>query len=143
MNANTEPTPLSKPSASKTILLVDDDPVVQRIAFLALSRLGYQLLTADNGIEAIKVFSEHAGEIDLICTDVIMPNCTGPEFVTMMREAFEEGMPPVLYVSGFAGDSMGSVFELFPAEGKAPLLPKPYSVSELAGRVKQTLQLAA
>jgi CheY-like chemotaxis protein len=87
---------------SETVLLVEDDDAVRRVARRALEGAGYTVLQAGNGTDAIKIAAEYQGEIHLILTDVVMPGMSGPacvERITMTRPNV-----PAVYISGYADD---------------------------------------
>ena len=69
----------SLPHQGKTILVADDNPMVLNVAEAVLSEAGYEVITALNGEEALKIFKENANSIDLFILDVIMPNMGGGE----------------------------------------------------------------
>ena len=87
---------------SKTILLTDDDPHVRQIARLLLQRLGYAVLEARDGPEAIRLAEKHEGSIDLLLTDVVMPGMNGRELADHLRQ--DNPTLKVLFVSGYADE---------------------------------------
>lgn len=125
----------------ETILIAEDEPVVRGVAEKFLADLGYTVVSALDGVEAAKVYSEAPGRFHLILSDVIMPICNGPEFVSEIRHLNQNQR--VLYTSGFAADESGSAFAEYPCEQEAPFLPKPFSLLELASMIRKTLDTAA
>ena len=108
-----------------TVLLVEDEPMVRSVAERALTRHGYQVITADNGEEALDVLAR--GEpIDLLISDVVMPGMDGP---TMVREA-RKTRPElkILFISGYAEEQLRKSIDI----ENVNFLPKPFSVTELA-----------
>jgi two-component system cell cycle sensor histidine kinase/response regulator CckA len=108
-----------------TVLLVEDEPMVRSVAERALTRHGYQVITADNGEEALDVLGR--GEpIDLLISDVVMPGMDGP---TMVREA-RKSRPElkILFMSGYAEEQLRKSIDI----ENVNFLPKPFSVTELA-----------
>src|SRR5438067_5949019 len=108
-----------------TVLLVEDEPTVRSVAERALTRHGYQVITADNGEEALDVLAR--GEpIDLLISDVVMPGMDGP---TMVREA-RKSRPElkILFMSGYAEEQLRKSIDI----ENVNFLPKPFSVTELA-----------
>src|SRR3954452_18097401 len=108
-----------------TVLLVEDEPMVRTVAERALTRHGYQVITADNGEEALEVLAR--GEpIDLLISDVVMPGMDGP---TMVREA-RKSRPElkILFMSGYAEEQLRKSIDI----ENVNFLPKPFSVTELA-----------
>jgi two-component system cell cycle sensor histidine kinase/response regulator CckA len=121
---------VEKPKANElwgtgTVLLVEDEPMVRTVAERALTRHGYQVITADNGEEALDVLAR--GEpIDLLISDVVMPGMDGP---TMVREA-RKSRPElkILFMSGYAEEQLRKSIDI----ENVNFLPKPFSVTELA-----------
>jgi CheY-like chemotaxis protein len=116
------------------LLLAEDQPEVRRLASLILKSHGYQVLEASCGPEALALSLQHAGPIDLLVTDVIMPGMTGRELATRLREVRPE--IKVLYVSGYSADIIGRAGELNPG---IDYLPKPYTAAQLALKVREVL----
>ncbi len=125
-----KPRRVEKPKANElwgtgTVLLVEDEPMVRSVAERALTRHGYQVITADNGEEALEVLAR--GEpIDLLISDVVMPGMDGP---TMVREA-RKSRPElkILFMSGYAEEQLRKSIDI----ENVNFLPKPFSVTELA-----------
>ena len=118
----------------ETLLLVEDEPLILRMAKRVLGELGYTVLTALDGLEALDVLRQHAGDIQLLITDVIMPKMGGRELaarVTALRPDIR-----VLYSSGYAADAIGDDGVL--GEG-INFLAKPYLPSRLADAVREVL----
>jgi two-component system cell cycle sensor histidine kinase/response regulator CckA len=118
---------------SETILLVEDDEGVRRLAQITLERVGYRVLQAGNPKEAAKVASEAIGPIHLLLSDVIMPESDGPpllERLVLKRPAIR-----VLYMSGYAGEAVRHVLLV---EGTA-FLQKPFTPLTLTRKVRDVL----
>jgi len=122
-------TPTSHRNAS--ILLVEDDPRVARSTLAALDELGYRTTGCSGGHEAIALLDDPGG-FDLVVTDVMMPEMTGPELAAEIRRQGRD--VPILFVTGYAGEANGSG-ELVGGE----VLRKPFTVSALAGAVETVL----
>jgi PAS domain S-box-containing protein len=121
----------------ETILLVEDEDGVRRMASKMIESLGYTLLAAANGEEGLRVAEAYDGTIDLIITDVVMPNLSGPEMIDQLRLSL--GYIPHLYVSGF---TMDKLVEHGADDSAENLIRKPYSRDELARRIRETLNEA-
>jgi two-component system cell cycle sensor histidine kinase/response regulator CckA len=123
------------PWAGGRILLVEDDAVVRRIAQRGLQAHGYEVLAASDGLAALQLLAMHPSEIDLLVSDIVMPNMTGYELAERLQQQ-RPGLT-VLFVSGYD--------DAFDREGApqgvrgASYLPKPYTVSRLAEVVGQLL----
>jgi two-component system cell cycle sensor histidine kinase/response regulator CckA len=120
--------------ASPRILLVEDMPELREVAREALQRAGYQVVEASNGAEALEARREADGEIDLVVTDVMMPDLNGPDLVARVRA--EDPAAKVLFMSGYAADDLVHLGLL--ASG-APCLPKPFTTRQLLARVADAL----
>ncbi|HEX6604485.1 MAG TPA: response regulator [Sphingomicrobium sp.] len=117
---------------SGTVLLVEDEPMVRGVAERALTRHGYQVITADSGEDALEILGR--GEpIDLLISDVVMPGMDGPAMVEEARKSRPE--LKVLFMSGYAEEQLRNSIDV----GNVSFLPKPFSVQELAEAAKRTL----
>ncbi|MEP7327063.1 MAG: response regulator [Gemmatimonadota bacterium] len=119
---------------SETILLVEDEVAVRRLARRVLRSKGYVVLEAANGREALRMVSEHSGQLDLVLTDVVMPGMSGPEMAE--RLAREQPDLRVLYMSGYADEAIGHHGVL---EAGVEFLQKPFTPQDLAQRVREVL----
>ena len=123
-----------RPPGGYTILVVDDEEAVRHLASRMITWMGYQVLEARHGREALATIEEHNGPIHLVLTDMKMPGMNGRE----LGRIIEERWPaiPILYMSGFASE----VFRDGLLEAGAPFLAKPFTQDELAARVRTILQ---
>ena len=117
------------PGGTETILIVDDDPLVTLVAAGGLQDLGYDVLHAGNGQEAVTQATEDPQTIDLLLADVVMPRMTGPETASRLRLSHPDIR--VIYTSGY-------VFQADELGGGA-FIQKPFTICELAGVVRETL----
>lgn len=122
------------PKGTETILLVEDEEGVRRMAIKMIESLGYTLITASDGEEGVRVAETYNQPIDLILTDVVMPNLSGPEMIDRLRLSL--GHIPHLYVSGFTMDKLK---EHGADESEQLLIRKPYSREMLARRIRSAL----
>lgn len=122
------------PKGTETILLVEDEEGVRRMAIKMIESLGYTLITASDGEEGVQVAEAYDKPIDLILTDVVMPNLSGPEMIDRLRLSL--GHIPHLYVSGFTMDKLK---EHGADESEQLLIRKPYSREILARRIRSAL----
>jgi CheY-like chemotaxis protein len=119
---------------SETILLVEDEPAVRNVAIRVLMNQGYLVLAASNGEEALALAERVGGAIDLVLTDVVMPDLAGPELVARLVERWP-GMR-ALYMSGYAeGDKSRHRLR----DPKTSLLQKPFSADNLVHMVREVL----
>jgi two-component system cell cycle sensor histidine kinase/response regulator CckA len=124
----------SESRAEGVVLVVDDDDLVRGVTRRALTRQGYSILEASAGKEALAICCERDGQIDLLLTDVVMPEMSGFELASAVKARYPS--VPVLYVSGYAEESV--VSEQF-AKLRATFLRKPFTLDELVGKVKEML----
>jgi PAS domain S-box-containing protein len=119
------------PRGKETILLAEDDPVLREMAARLLQGLGYTVLTASDGAEAVNLFSD-AGRIDLLFTDVVMPKMGGKELSDRIRAQFPSVR--ILFTSAYTQTEIvkGGI------SGVA-LLQKPFTPGALARKVRETL----
>jgi PAS domain S-box-containing protein len=116
---------------SESIIVVEDDDSVRRFAVLTLSSLGYRVVQASNGDEALRLLAEGA-PVDLLFTDLHMPgNTGGNDLVRILRERRND--LPVLVTSGFSESHDYKAFD------DVGFMPKPYSTTTLAQRVRASL----
>lgn len=123
--------------ASETILLVEDQAELRMLAKKILSQKGYRVLEAADGAIALRVAAAHVGEIDLVVTDVAMPNLGGRGLVEELRELSPSIR--VLFMSGYPKE------EVFPAKGSGdhiPYLQKPFTGEVLFSEVRAALGYA-
>ena len=124
---------------SETILLVDDDIAVRAVAHEVLKRLGYKVVIAGDGEEALETFAEKADEIDLVLLDLTMPKLSGKETLAALREGY--GDVPVVVCSGYLVDLEG--FEQETGYRPDAAVSKPYKLEELGRRIRSVLDSAA
>lgn len=116
----------------KTILAVDDDCAVLSLLGETLKPLGFHVLSASSGKEAMKIVREHGGKIDLLLSDVVMPEMAGPELAVQLRERYPD--MDVMFISGFIRP--GLVPSLL--ESREPgFLQKPFTPSELTSKLRR------
>jgi PAS domain S-box-containing protein len=119
---------------SETILLVEDDEAVRRLARLVLERSGYRVMDAGNPKEALRLAGQDGQAIDLLLSDVVMPESEGPPLFDRLK-GVHPGMR-VLYMSGYADEAV--VRHGVIAEG-TPFLQKPFTPLALCGKVRDLL----
>jgi len=119
---------------SETILLAEDEPMVRELAFRILSRAGYKVIAAADGVAACATFAAHHDEIALLILDVVMPHLGGREVYE--RIAAQRPGIPVIFCSGYAGSALAA--DALHAPG-THLLAKPYGADEMLQRVRSVL----
>jgi two-component system, cell cycle sensor histidine kinase and response regulator CckA len=113
-----------------TVLVVDDEPVIRTMMTEVLQQEGHSVFTAGSGAQALSLFRSHRREIDLLISDIVMPETDGPALATKIQ-AERPGLP-VLLISG-SSDTM-------PANSSFEFLPKPFSIRDLLNRVRSLAQ---
>jgi two-component system cell cycle sensor histidine kinase/response regulator CckA len=125
----------AKPAADLTgrgaILLVEDEEAVRAFAARALMSRGYTVMEAENGAEALRVVEEAEGQIDLIVSDVIMPEMDGPSMLMELRK--RNVMAKVVFVSGYADDAFA---RNLPEGLEFQFMQKPFTLKQLIETVK-------
>ena len=123
---------------SKTVLVVDDEPEIRKLVSAMVSQFGYQVLTADSGEHALKLYQNHKAPLELLIADVVAPGMSGP----MLADKLTALQPDlkVLYISGYDNTH---VVQKYVVERGHALLPKPFTVEELQTKIKQLLKPVA
>jgi len=138
VEAACDPIPAAAPDSivggSETILVVEDNAPLRDLVRDLAQELGYSVLSAANGQEAIEVAARHPGQIDLMLTDVIMPGMSARELARALRAGHPD--LKVLYMSGYSHDVLGSRNALDP---DVRLIAKPIGRVRLAGALRQVL----
>jgi CheY-like chemotaxis protein len=122
---------------SETVLVAEDDPAVRLLARLALQRSGYTVLEAGNSQEAILIAQDYADPIDLLLSDVIMPESAGAPLIERLRSA-RPGLR-VLFMSGYTDDA---ILHHGVLDEGMPFLAKPFTPHSLAQKVREVLDQA-
>jgi two-component system cell cycle sensor histidine kinase/response regulator CckA len=122
-------------TGSENIMLVEDDESVRNLSRLVLEEHGYTVLAAESGVKALEAFGPLAAAIDLVVTDVIMPQMNGAELTTRLRELHPE--VKVLYVSGYTEEA--TIHRGVLVDG-VDFLQKPFTPEGLARKVREVLE---
>ena len=135
-----EPSPMSIPQRSKKrtregVLVVEDDFVVRDLINKVLTRLGYRVFSAESALEALALFDAHRTNIQLVLSDVVMPEMSGPQLCEAVAK--QDPAMPFLLMSGYneIGDEAGTQLV------KAQLLQKPFSIASLERAIGDALSL--
>ena len=116
------------------MLLVEDEDVVRIFAARALRNKGYNVLEANSGDAALAKVNEHQGAIDVLISDVVMPNMDGPTLAKKVRSTWPD--MKIIFISGYAEDAFRRNLD---RGAEINFLPKPFSLKQLAGKVKEVL----
>ncbi len=122
------------PRGSETILLVEDDASVRKLSARILEKLGYKVITAADGTDALRTLASHSSEIDMIFTDVIMPKTGGQALHDQVLTKWPH--MKFLFCSGYTDQAIGNHGVLDPA---MPYLQKPFSPQQLATKVREVM----
>ena len=132
-----EPARKGSAKGSETILLVDDEEGVRKLVFAVLKSHGYDVMEAANGVAALAAYEKNGHKVDMVLTDVVMPQMSGFELGKQLGER-SPGLK-ILYMSGFRDNATGA------ASGDAPraFLHKPFTPDVLLSKVREVLDNAA
>ena len=128
------PPPPESYEGYETVLVAEDEPSVRGLVRTSLERLGYRVLEAKDGRDAFDICSRDGADVDLLLTDIVMPNLDGPGLVE--RLAVARVSLPVIYMSGYADEAVLHREDLQPA---IPFLQKPFTSTSLARLVRTVL----
>jgi len=122
---------------SETILIVEDEEIVRNVAARIVKGLGYKVLLAKNGEEAMEIFNAEKNSVDLVVMDVVMPKESGPEIYKKMNSINPD--LPVLFVTGYDAGSKVLNFTQGFNQALIALLQKPYSKEILGQEIRELL----
>ena len=120
---------------SETILLVDDEDIILDVGQLMLQNLGYKVITAQNGRQAVKFLTEHQTEINMVILDIIMPQMGGSETYDKLKEINPE--IKILLASGYSIE--GEATEIL-NKGCNGFLQKPFNLSQLSQKIREIME---
>jgi two-component system cell cycle sensor histidine kinase/response regulator CckA len=121
-----------------TILLVEDEEGLRSLNARGLVSRGYTVLQASNGVEALEVLEGNGGAVDLVVSDVVMPEMDGPTLLKEMRQRNPD--LKIIFVSGYAEEAFQKHLPS-PEQGQQfAFLPKPFTLKQLVAAVKETMQ---
>jgi two-component system, cell cycle sensor histidine kinase and response regulator CckA len=133
-----EPSAEAKPkgdlTGQGTILLVEDEEGLRSLNARGLRSRGYSVIEASNGIEAMEALEQENGAVDLVVSDVVMPEMDGPTLLKTMRARNPD--LKIIFVSGYAEEAFG---KSLPENQQFAFLAKPFTLSQLVATVKQTM----
>jgi signal transduction histidine kinase/ActR/RegA family two-component response regulator len=126
--------PSQRPRAAGTVLVIDKEEHLCRVAEQFLRRDGFQVLTAVDGADGLRTFQRHAGEIEVVLLDLTLPVLSGPALYRRLREL--DPQLPIVLTSGYDEEA---VWEQFPASERSAFLRKPYRGDDLTAKVREML----
>ena len=132
--STTEGAATTAPAGCETILLVEDQPEVRAVASAALSRHGYTVLEASQGEEALRIAQEDDRHIDLLLTDVVMPNMSGCELARRLTDRRPDMR--VLFASGYTDEAIVRHGAIEPG---VAFIQKPFTPASLLRKVREVL----
>ena len=121
-------------TGSATVLLVEDEEAVRRGGKRMLETRGYTVHEAGSGVEALEVIQELDGDVDIVVSDVVMPEMDGPTLLRELRKEYPD--MKFIFVSGYAEDAFA---KNLPENAQFGFLPKPFSLKQLATAVKEVI----
>lgn len=116
------------------VLLVEDEDFVRSFAVRALTRLGYEVLEASTGVEALEVMEANGNQVDIVVSDVVMPEMDGPSLLKELRKS--NPSLKIIFVSGYPNEAFETSLD---KDEQFAFLPKPFSMPQLAAKVKEQL----
>jgi two-component system cell cycle sensor histidine kinase/response regulator CckA len=128
---------------TETILLAEDEEALRNLARVVLEELGYTVLVAKDGLEAVEMYGAEGGHIDLLLFDVVMPRLGGSEAYERIRE--RGGDVPLILMTGYSSETVQSRFvkeTKWIEESGTIVIQKPYSIEGLGRRVREVLDQA-
>mgnify|MGYP002651893639 FL=1 len=132
--AAAKPAPAADLTGHGTILLVEDEEGLRALNARGLASRGYTVLEAGNGVEALEVFAENGGKVDLVVSDVVMPEMDGPTLLKELRE--KNPALKIIFVSGYAEEAFE---KSLPKGQQFNFLAKPFTLKQLIAQVKETM----
>lgn len=114
-----------------TILLAEDEPLLRELGQTILTQAGYTVLTAPSGEAIRKLMAEHNGNFDLLLTDVVMPDISGPDLARLAKQRWPDVR--ILYMSGYTDDELNDL------DRDAGFIQKPFTPTELMAKIADML----
>jgi len=122
------------PPATETVLVVENETAIRNLVQMALERHGYHILAAESGADALRVADGYRGRIDLLISDVVIPDMNGPEIARRLSRSHPEVL--TLFMSGYLDDALGE--HGLSGDG-VDFIQKPFSPRMLALKVREIL----
>ncbi|MCA0407469.1 MAG: response regulator, partial [Proteobacteria bacterium] len=129
------PTPIADHTGKGTILLVEDEDAVRAFGSRALRSRGYTIIEAQSGVDALEQVGNRIDEIDLVVSDVVMPEMDGPTLLKELRA--RNPQLRVIFVSGYAEEAFR---KNLPDGQQFDFLPKPFGLKQLVEKVKEVME---
>ncbi len=126
--------PVKDLTGKARVLLVEDEDAVRMFASRALKSKGYTVFEAESGVKALEMLDEEGIDVDLIVSDVVMPQMDGPTLIKRLRETRKD--LKIIFISGYAEDAFRKNLDA----KNVNFLPKPFSLKQLAEKVKDVLE---
>jgi len=128
------PASIAEPGGGETIMIVDDNPDFLKVMTISLRKLGYNIITARSGSEAVEILAAGDSEIDLVILDVIMKGLSGSETFYRLRK-----LKPDLLVILCTGYSHNSITEKLLSSGASGFIQKPFNIENLTMKIRGVL----
>ena len=120
--------------ADGTVLLVEDEEGLRGLNARGLASRGYSVLEASNGVDAIEMLDRHGGKVDVVVSDVVMPEMDGPALLKELRQ--RDPNVKIIFVSGYAEEAFS---KSLPENEPFAFLAKPFTLKQLVAAVKETM----
>ncbi|HSS22412.1 MAG TPA: ATP-binding protein [Pyrinomonadaceae bacterium] len=134
------PAPAPVRRGTETILVAEDEDGLRELANDVLTQLGYTVLLAKNGEEAIQTYQDNREDIDLLLLDVMMPRMGGPEAYDRIRQA--NGAVPLIFMTGYSSEAVHNRFlkqNISIGDGDMEIIQKPYNIDGLGRKIREVL----
>lgn len=118
----------------ETVLVAEDEDLLRQLAEKILSQQGYRVLTARDGREALRIMEDRGASVDLLLTDIVMPDINGPSLAEQRRQQFPRLR--VAYMSGYAQDALSGATDVKPGHN---FIQKPFKPADLLALVREFL----
>lgn len=127
-------------SGTETILIAEDEESLRELGKEMLASLGYRIITAKDGTEAVELYEQHQAEIALVLMDVVMPHMGGVKAYEKIRDMNQS--VPIVFMTGYSGEMLYNHFDekkVFESDPRIAFLQKPYGIDSIGSKIRESL----